>query len=184
MRSHRGPDTVRAPDVAFVAAERLGTGEIPTGFLEMAPDLVVEVVSPSDSANAVQAKVDDWLGAGTWLVWVVDPRASRSRGCSSPYAPPAGSVNTMAGHSRGSLNPRVSGSSSSVTATPSFGCYVPPTDRPPLRLPAKKAVAMAKNAVLQRHAESAMPRVAPLRRVDGAVRSRRCQKATPCESAE
>ena len=69
----RGPDTVRAPDVAFVAAERLGTGEIPTGFLEMAPDLVVEVVSPSDSANAVQAKVDDWLGAGTRLVWVVDP---------------------------------------------------------------------------------------------------------------
>ena len=71
----RDPDTVRAPDVAFVSGERLGTGEIPAGFLEMAPDLAVEVVSPGDSATAVQAKVDDWLAAGTRLVWVVDPGA-------------------------------------------------------------------------------------------------------------
>ena len=69
----RNPDTVRAPDVAFVAGDRLGTGEIPAGFLEMAPDLAVEVVSPSDSATAVQAKVDDWLRAVTRLVWVIDP---------------------------------------------------------------------------------------------------------------
>ena len=69
----RDPDTVRAPDVAFVAGDRLGTGEIPAGFLEMAPDLAVEVVSPSDSAATVQAKVKDWLAAGTRLVWVVDP---------------------------------------------------------------------------------------------------------------
>ncbi len=69
----RGPDTVRAPDVAFVAADRLAAAEIPAGFLEMAPDLAVEVVSPNDSATAVQAKVDDWLRAGTRLVWVVDP---------------------------------------------------------------------------------------------------------------
>ena len=69
----RDPDTVRAPDTAFVAGERLETGEVPTGFLEMAPDLAVAVVSPGDSATAVQAKVDDWLAAGTRLVWVVDP---------------------------------------------------------------------------------------------------------------
>lgn len=69
----RDPDTVRAPDAAFVAGERLGTGEVAAGFLEMAPDLAVEVVSPGDSATAVQAKVDDWLAAGTRLVWVVDP---------------------------------------------------------------------------------------------------------------
>ena len=42
----RDPDTVRAPDVAFVAGERLGTGETPAGFLEMAPDLAVEVDLP------------------------------------------------------------------------------------------------------------------------------------------
>ncbi len=69
----RDPDTVRAPDVAFVAGDRLGPGGAPAGFLELAPDLAVEVVSPSDSAVAIQAKVDDWLAAGTRLVWVVDP---------------------------------------------------------------------------------------------------------------
>ena len=69
----RGPDTVRAPDVAFVAGDRLGAADVPAGFLEMAPDLAVEVVSPSDSAAAVQAKVDDWLRAGTRLVWVMYP---------------------------------------------------------------------------------------------------------------
>ena len=70
---HRNPDTVRAPDVAFVAAERLGDGEPPPGFLEMAPDLAVEVASPSDSPSAVRGKVRDWLEAGTRLVWVAYP---------------------------------------------------------------------------------------------------------------
>ena len=69
----RDPDTVRAPDVAFVAAGRLAEGELPPGFLQMAPDLAVEVVSPSDSPAAVRSKVQDWLEAGTRLVWVVYP---------------------------------------------------------------------------------------------------------------
>ena len=69
----RAPDTVRAPDVAFVAADRLGGAEPPPGFLEMHPDLAVEVVSPSDSPAAVRAKVQDWLEAGTRLVWVAYP---------------------------------------------------------------------------------------------------------------
>ena len=69
----RDPDTVRAPDVAFVAAGRLSDGETPPGFLELAPDLAVEVVSPSDSPAAVGGKVQDWLEAGTRLVWVVYP---------------------------------------------------------------------------------------------------------------
>ena len=67
----RCPDTVRAPDVAFVARERLGTKETPDGFLELAPDLAVEVVSPGDSAGAVRDKIQDWLAVGTGLVWVV-----------------------------------------------------------------------------------------------------------------
>ena len=70
----RDPDTVRAPDAAFVAAERLKAEETPAGFLESAPDLVVEVVSPGDSTAAVRDKVRDWLEAGTRLVWVVCPR--------------------------------------------------------------------------------------------------------------
>ena len=67
------PDTVRAPDAAFVAAERLPTGDLPVGYLRLAPDLVVEVVSPSDTASELQSKVFTWLDAGCRLVWVVFP---------------------------------------------------------------------------------------------------------------
>ncbi|MCY4075679.1 MAG: Uma2 family endonuclease [Acidobacteria bacterium] len=71
----RDPDTVRAPDVAFVAGQRLGIEDIPAGFLEMAPDLAVEVVSPGDSGAAVQNRVSDWLATRTRLVWVVYPES-------------------------------------------------------------------------------------------------------------
>lgn len=67
----RDPDTVRAPDAAFVRAERvLPPGD---GFFDGAPDLAVEVVSPRDTRTAVQEKVDDYLAAGTRLVWVIWP---------------------------------------------------------------------------------------------------------------
>jgi Uma2 family endonuclease len=68
----RGPDTVRAPDVAFVSAARLPR-PAPRGYAELAPDLAAEVLSPDDSAPEVLDKVADWLRAGTRLVWVVDP---------------------------------------------------------------------------------------------------------------
>jgi len=68
----RRPDTVRAPDVAYVSRERYA-GPMPDGFPEFAPDLAVEVRSPRDRPGAVVAKVGDWLSAGTALVWVVDP---------------------------------------------------------------------------------------------------------------
>jgi len=73
----RDPDTVRAPDAAFVAKERLPAGELPPGYLEMVPDLAVEVVSPGDSAREVREKVADWLRAGVRLLWAIDP-ATRS----------------------------------------------------------------------------------------------------------
>ena len=66
------PDTVRAPDVAFVRAERVPPTPTP-GFFQGAPDLAVEVLSPSDRAGALLAKVHDWLAAGCRAVWVVDP---------------------------------------------------------------------------------------------------------------
>jgi Uma2 family endonuclease len=69
------PDTVRAPDASFVSRDRLPQGEVPSGFLEMAPDLAVEVLSPNDRSRDVREKVDDWLQAGTRLVWVIDPVA-------------------------------------------------------------------------------------------------------------
>jgi Uma2 family endonuclease len=68
----RQPDTVRAPDVAFVSSARL-PHPAPRGFAELAPDLAVEVVSPDDRPGDVLEKVADWLKAGTRLVWVVDP---------------------------------------------------------------------------------------------------------------
>ena len=69
----RDPDSVRAPDAAFVSKQRLPGGQVPRGFVEVAPDLAVEVVSPSDTATAVQAKVEEYFAAGTLLVWVVYP---------------------------------------------------------------------------------------------------------------
>ena len=66
------PDTVRAPDVGFVVKERVPPQHA-TGFADLAPDLVVEVLSPDDRPGEVLAKVADWLSAGTRLVWVVDP---------------------------------------------------------------------------------------------------------------
>ena len=66
------PDTVRAADAAFIARDRAPASE-PAGYLHLAPDLVVEVLSPIDRAGAVQSKVSDWLTAGSLLVWVIDP---------------------------------------------------------------------------------------------------------------
>ncbi len=74
----RHPDTVRAPDVAFVRRERLPTPE-PIGFPDLAPDLVVEVVSPGERPGELLAKIADWLSAGTRLVWVIDPERRLAR---------------------------------------------------------------------------------------------------------
>ncbi len=67
------PDTVRAADAAFVAQNRIPTAGEPEGYWAIAPDLVVEFVSLSDAAAAVQAKVTAWLIAGCRIVWVVYP---------------------------------------------------------------------------------------------------------------
>jgi Uma2 family endonuclease len=68
------PDTVRAPDVAFVAQARLDEVGPVEGYWPGAPDLVVEVVSPNDRYTDVEEKTTDWLGAGTRMVLVVNPR--------------------------------------------------------------------------------------------------------------
>ncbi len=67
----RDPDTVRAPDVAFV---KTGRPAAPArGFYPGAPDLAVEVLSPDDRPGYVREKVVEWLEAGARAVWVVDP---------------------------------------------------------------------------------------------------------------
>jgi len=68
----RNPDTVRAPDMSFVRAERL-PAVLPVGFLEGAPDLAVEVLSPNDRFPMVEQKVWQYLEAGTREVWVIHP---------------------------------------------------------------------------------------------------------------
>ena len=69
------PDTVRAPDAAFVRRERVkAVGEV-EGYWPEAPDLAVEVVSPNDLFAEVEEKVADWLAAGTRMILVVNPRA-------------------------------------------------------------------------------------------------------------
>jgi Uma2 family endonuclease len=72
----RDPDTVLAPDFAFVAGERLPEHALP-GFLPLAPDLVLETRSPGDTKREVEEKAARWLQAGVRLVWELDPKTRR-----------------------------------------------------------------------------------------------------------
>lgn len=67
-------DTVRAPDVSFVRADRLPK-QIPDGFFELAPDLAVEVVAPNDKASDIDETIEDYLRAGVRLIWFVYPKS-------------------------------------------------------------------------------------------------------------
>jgi Uma2 family endonuclease len=68
------PDTVLAPDCSFVRKERIGVLGIPKEYFPEAPALVVEVVSPGDTAEEVDDKIRRWFAAGAELGWVVYPR--------------------------------------------------------------------------------------------------------------
>jgi Uma2 family endonuclease len=74
FRLTRDPDTVRAPDISFVSAERVPPHGLPAGYIAGAPDLAVEVVSPDDTAAEIEAKVHEYLAHGVRLVLVVHPR--------------------------------------------------------------------------------------------------------------
>lgn len=74
FRLARNPDTVVGADVAFVRADRIPAGGVPKGFWEGAPDLAVETVSPSDTLEEVEEKVDAYLAAGARAVLVLNPR--------------------------------------------------------------------------------------------------------------
>ena len=69
----RGPDSVRGPDVAFFSYARIPKGPIPQGYQAVAPELVIEVRSPSDRWPKVHAKVADYLNAGVRIVVVLQP---------------------------------------------------------------------------------------------------------------
>lgn len=71
------PDTVRAPDIAFTSGKRLPVGRAIHRYVQVVPDLVVEVVSPSDRHAAVRDKARMWLSFGVQLVWAVFPVARK-----------------------------------------------------------------------------------------------------------
>jgi Uma2 family endonuclease len=75
----RNPDTVLGPDAAVVVSGRLPPSEAQIGFLELAPDLAVEIVSPTDRWTTVSGKVDAYLAAGVRVVWVIEPDARAVR---------------------------------------------------------------------------------------------------------
>ena len=68
-------NTVRAPDASFVRADRLQPMRVDSGFHKIAPDLAVEVLSPSERPAEIAEKLADYRSAGTPLVWVIDPAA-------------------------------------------------------------------------------------------------------------
>lgn len=75
----RDPDTVRAPDVAFVSRARIERVGAFRGFFPGPPDLAVEVLSPSERPADVHAKIGDYLAAGSRFVWVIDPSRRQVR---------------------------------------------------------------------------------------------------------
>ncbi len=68
-------EVVRAPDVAFVRKERIPPSDEEAGFWPIAPDLAVEIISPSETAAEIQNKVQDYLAAGVRLTWLVYPQS-------------------------------------------------------------------------------------------------------------
>ena len=72
------PDTVRAPDVAYLSKDRM-SAVARRGYAPVAPDLIAEIVSPDDRPGELLAKVAAWLEAGTRLAWVIDPERTVAR---------------------------------------------------------------------------------------------------------
>ena len=67
---------LRKPDISFVAKGRLPDGEHPDGYLNIAPDLAVETISPNDLYEEVETKVMAYHNAGVKLVWIISPKSS------------------------------------------------------------------------------------------------------------
>src|SRR3990172_762808 len=70
----RNPDTVRAPDFAFISKEHLPKTKPKEAFWPGAPDLAVEVLSPGDTLGEVAEKIEEWLAGRCAAVWAPDPK--------------------------------------------------------------------------------------------------------------
>jgi len=80
--TRRGPDRVRAADIAFVSSERL-SGTPSGGYLKIAPELVVEIISPTDRWQDVRQKIEEYFAIGVQRVWIVEPDKRDVLVCSS-----------------------------------------------------------------------------------------------------
>jgi Uma2 family endonuclease len=69
----RNPDRVRAADIVFIRQERVPPLEARQHIMGVIPDLIVEILSKHDTVEEVSDKIDDWLGAGVQMLWIVDP---------------------------------------------------------------------------------------------------------------
>jgi Uma2 family endonuclease len=92
----RNPDTIRGADVAFISTERYETCRGKRGFLETAPELVVEILSPGDTPKEVDEKVSEYLASGVLLVWVVDPARRTVRSFRKGGEPPGANLRVLA----------------------------------------------------------------------------------------
>jgi Uma2 family endonuclease len=73
-RLARDPDLVRRPDISFVSWQRLPGRQIPVeDVVDFAPDLAVEIISPTNRATEIEQKIEDYFANGVRLVWVVYP---------------------------------------------------------------------------------------------------------------
>ncbi|MCL4762764.1 MAG: Uma2 family endonuclease, partial [Burkholderiales bacterium] len=75
----RGPDTVLSPDAAFVRSERLPRPRPSKGFVDVVPDLVVEINSPNDRRAQIDRKIAIYLRSGVLLIWEIDPETQTVR---------------------------------------------------------------------------------------------------------
>jgi Uma2 family endonuclease len=70
----RNPDVILAPDVLFISFDRVPKGPLPEKFFNAAPDIAIEVLSPSDSWQEIEVKANKYVENGTPLVWIVNPK--------------------------------------------------------------------------------------------------------------
>ena len=69
--TERGPDSVRGPDISYWSKDRMS--EVPAGYIEIAPDFLIEVLSPSNTSRQIREKLHEYFAAGVRPVWVIAP---------------------------------------------------------------------------------------------------------------
>jgi Uma2 family endonuclease len=77
--TERDPDSVRGPDVCFATYERIPKGPLEDDYIEVAPEIAFEVVSPSDRWSEISEKINEYLAAGVLVVCVVEPKPQTVR---------------------------------------------------------------------------------------------------------